>query len=208
MGAGKRLGLDISAGDVVYPGFAQTDWTIAHNDLKATAASSGVILQPGSYSDSNVFPIRIPQGAVRVLPRVRYATTITSMATAPVVAIYGGYGDDTAFTESTGVFNDTGSIRWQRLDIAASGATAGGANMTMTPTTDTRDSVYKYGTVVGDGSGSAVNWPCGLDTRGAKWLLCLVSTAGVITPSTGGSGGIQLEIAFLSYQPMAYYLIP
>jgi hypothetical protein len=203
MGAGKRIGLDISAGDVVYSGFAQTDWTIAHNDLTATAESSSVLLRPGSYSNANVYPIRIPPNAVRVLPRVRYGTSIATI-TAPVMAFYGAYGDDSSFNETTGVFNDTGLIRWQRLEIAGSGATSGGATMGVTTSTDIRDGTYKYGNVVGDGSGSSVNWNCGFDTRGAKWFMALTATASAIT----GSGTVQLEVSFLSYQPMAYYLIP
>jgi hypothetical protein len=204
MGAGKRLGLDISAGDVVYSGFAQTDWTIAHNDLKATAETSAVLLRPGSYSNANVFPVRVPANAVRVLVRARYATGISDISTAPVVALYGAYGPDTAFTESTGVFDDTGLIRWARLDTSQSGATVGAVTISTAPSTDTRDGTYKYGSFVGDRSGSDIQWPCGFDTRGAKWVMALVSTAGVINPSGGGSGAIQLEIAFLSYQPMVY----
>ena len=116
MGAGKRLGLDVSAGNIVLPAFAQTDWTIIHNDLKATAESAGVILQPGTYSNANVFPIRVPPNANRILTRVRYATAISAVATQAQVAMFGAYGDDSYFDESTGVFNDTGSIRWARLD--------------------------------------------------------------------------------------------
>ena len=125
MGAGKRIGLDISAGNIVYPGFSQTDWTVIHADLRAAGISSTVLVQPGSYSDSNVTPLRVPPNANRVLLRVRYATAISAVATQPACIIYGAYGDDSAFNESTGVFNNTGSIRWVRLDAGTSGGATG-----------------------------------------------------------------------------------
>jgi hypothetical protein len=199
MGAGKRLGLDISAGNIVYPAFAQTDWTIIHNDLKAAAESAGVILQPGTYSNSNVFPIRVPQNANRILTRVRYATAISAVATSPVIAIFGAYGDDSAFNESTGVFNDTGSIRWARLDTAQSNSSVGTTH-TITPSTDIRDSVWKYGIIGGDYTGTELLLGCGWDLRGCKWVLALTTGAASVT----GAGSVQLEAAFLSHVPLAY----
>ena len=201
MGAGKRLGLDISAGNIVYPGFAQTDWTIIHADLRAAGISGSVLVQPGLYSDSNVTPLRVPPNANRVLLRVRYATAISAAATSPACIVYGAYGDDSAFTESTGVFNNTGSIRWARLDSSASGGTTG-TTFTMTPgaSDDIRDSVYKYGTIAGEQSGTSIALGCGFDLRGCKWVMALTTTPASVT----GTGAIQLEAAFLSYVPMAY----
>lgn len=201
MGAGKRLGLDISAGNIVYPGFAQTDWTIIHADLKAAAPASTVLVQPGTYSDSNVTPLRVPQNANRVLLRVRYATAISAAATSPSCIVYGAYGDDSAFNESTGVFNNTGSIRWVRLDTSTSGGTTG-TTFTMTPgaSDDIRDSVYKYGTITGEQSGTGLSIGCGFDLRGCKWVMALTTTPASVT----GAGAVQLEAAFISYVPMAY----
>ena len=201
MGAGDRLGLDVSAGSVVFPAFAQTDWTVIHSDLKATAASSGVLVQPGTYSDSNVTPLRVPLNACRVLLRVRYATAISAVAVQPAYIMYGAYGDDSAFNETTGVFNDTGSIRWARLDSLMSGGTTGTAlNMSPSATGDIRDSVWKYSQMSGDVSGTNIGWGCGFDTRGCKWVMALTTTAASVT----GAGSVQLEAAFLSYVPMAY----
>ena len=201
MGAGKRLGLDISAGNIVYPGFAQTDWTIIHADLKAAAPASTVLVQPGTYSDSNVTPLRVPPNANRVLLRVRYATAISAAATSPSCIVYGAYGDDSAFNESTGVFNNTGSIRWVRLDSSASGGTTG-TTFTMSPgaTEDIRDSVYKYGVIVGEQSGTVIGLGCGFDLRGCKWVMALTT----IPASVTGTGAIQLEAAFLSHVPMTH----
>lgn len=201
MGAGKRIGLDISAGNIVYPGFAQTDWTVIHADLRAAAPSSTVLVQPGTYSDSNVTPLRVPQNANRVLLRVRYATAISAAATSPSCIVYGAYGDDSAFNESTGVFNNTGSIRWVRLDSSASGGTSG-TQFTMTPgaNDDIRDSVYKYGVIAGEQSGTVLGVGCGFDLRGCKWVMALTSTSASVT----GAGVIQLEAAFLSYVPMGF----
>lgn len=196
MGAGKRLGLDVSAGNIVLPAFAQTNWTIIHNDLKATAESAGVVLQPGTYSNSNVFPIRVHPNANRILTRVRYATAISAVATQAQVAMFGAYGDDEYFNESTGVFNDTGSIRWARLDTAASNA-ATGTQHTITPSTDIRDSVWKYGTIMGEQTGSSYQLGCGWDLRGCKWVLALTTQAASVT----GAGSVQLEAAFLSHVP-------
>ena len=201
MGAGKRLGLDISAGNIVYPGFAQTDWTVIHADLRAAGLSSSVLVQPGLYSDSNVTPLRVPPNANRVLLRVRYATAISAAATSPSCIVYGAYGDDSAFNESTGVFNNTGSIRWARLDSSASGGTTG-TTFTMSPgaTEDIRDSVYKYGVIVGEQSGTVIGLGCGFDLRGCKWVMALTT----IPASVTGTGAIQLEAAFLSHVPMTY----
>jgi len=201
MGAGKRLGLDISAGNIVYPGFAQTDWTVIHSDLKAAAPASGVLVQPGTYSDSNVSPLRVPPNANRVLLRVRYATAISAAATSPSCIVYGAYGDDSAFNETTGVFNNTGSIRWARLDTASSGGTTG-SSFAMTPgaTDDIRDSVWKYGTIVGEQTGTSLSIGCGFDLRGCKWVMALTTVPASVT----GAGSVQLEAAFISYVPMAY----
>lgn len=196
MGAGKRLGLDVSSGNIVYPAFAQTNWTIIHNDLKATAESAGVILQPGSYSNSNVFPLRVPQNANRILTRVRYDTAISAVATLPQLAMFGAYGDDADFNESTGVFNNAGLIRWARLDTAASNASTG-TQHTINPSTDIRDSVWKYGTIVGDITGTSYQLGCGWDLRGCKWVLALTTQAASVT----GAGSVQLEAAFLSHVP-------
>ena len=200
MGAGIRIGVDISAGQITFPAFAQTDWEIIHNDLKATAESSAVLLRPGSYSNSNVYPVRVPLNGVRMMARVRYATAISAISTEPVIAFYGAYGPDTAFNESTGVFDDTGLVRWVRLDIASSGSTAG-TSMSTEPTTDIRDGTWKYGLITGEASGTNIQFGAGFDTRGAKWVMALVSTA-----ATGltGAGDVQLEAAFLTYQPMGY----
>ncbi len=201
MGAGKRIGLDISAGNIVYPGFAQTDWTVIHADLRATAPASTVLVQPGTYSDSNVTPLRVPQNANRVLLRVRYATAISAAATSPACIVYGAYGDDSAFNESTGAFNNTGSIRWVRLDAGTSGGISG-TTFTMSPgaSEDIRDSVYKYGVIAGEQTGTIIGVGCGFDLRGCKWVMALTSTAASVT----GAGAIQLEAAFISYVPMAY----
>lgn len=200
MGAGIRIGVDTSAGQITFPAFAQTDWEIIHNDLKATAESSAVLLRPGSYSNANVYPVRVPLNGVRMMARVRYATDISVVNTPPVIAFYGAYGSDSAFNEDTGVFNDTGSIRWMRLDIAASGSTAG-TTLSVTPSTDIRDGTYKYGTPAGEASGTNIQFGAGYDTRGAKWVMALVSTAAA---NITGAGDVQLEAAFLTYQPMAY----
>jgi hypothetical protein len=201
MGAGDRLGLDVSAGNVVFPAFAQTDWTIIHSDLKAAAPASGVLVQPATYSDSNVTPLRVPLNACRVLLRVRYATAISAAATSPAIAVYGAYGEDSAFNETTGVFNNTGSIRWVRLNVSTSGGVVG-TTMTMTPgaTDDIRDSVWKYGVIAGESTGTNINLGCGFDTRGCKWIMALTVTPASVT----GAGSVQLEAAFLSYVPMAY----
>ena len=146
-------------------------------------------------------PLRVPQNANRVLLRVRYATAISAAATSPACIVYGAYGDDSAFNESTGVFNNTGSIRWARLDTSASGGTTG-TTFTMTPgaSDDIRDSVYKYGTIAGEQSGTSIALGCGFDLRGCKWVMALTTTPASVT----GTGAIQLEAAFLSYVPMAY----
>lgn len=205
MGAGKRVGQDISGGGGQFGAWAQTEWAIIHADLKAAKPADSVLLRPATYSDSNVTPVRVPPTASRVLLRARYATAISAVATNPIVSVYGVYGPESGYTESTGAFADDGTMRFVRLDIAMgySGNTTGAYSCAMDATNDLRDGTYKYGAIAGDYAGNNPAWAAGLDLRGCKWLFALTTTAASVT----GAGAVQLEAGFISAPPMAYAVI-
>lgn len=200
MGAGVRIGGDITGGPVCYAGYAQTDWVVVHSDLTATAQTSTVLNTPATYSNSAVKPCRVPPWANRVLARLRYSVGITGITTAPQVCLYGVYGPESGYTESTGAFANDGTMRFARIDSAAQSTT--GSEFSIDGTNNIRDSVYKYSTILGDASGTNLAMGCGFDLRGCSWVLPLTSRAAATIAGTGST--VQLEIAFINYVPMSY----
>lgn len=205
MGAGKRVGQDISGGGVQYAAYAQTEWAIIHTDLKAAKPADSVLLRPATYSDTNVRPVRVPPTACRVLLRARYATAISLVGTNPIMAVYGVYGPESGYTESTGAFADDGTMRFIRLDLSIgySGATTGAYSCGMDATNDLRDGTYKYGAIAGDYAGNNSAVASGLDLRGCKWVFALTVTPASVT----GAGAVELEAGFISAPPMAYSVV-
>lgn len=200
MGAGVRIGGDITGGPVNYSGYAQTDWIVVHSDLTAAATSTTVLRTPATYSNSNVKPCRVPPWANRVLSRLRYSVGITGITTAPAVSLYGVWGPESGYTESTGAFANDGTMRFARVDTNAMSVT--GTTYTIDGTNDIRDSVYKYSSIIGEYSGTAYGMGVGFDLRGCSWVLPLTTTAAATIAGTGST--VQLEIAFINYVPMGY----
>lgn len=198
MGAGVRIGGNITGGPVCYAGYAQTDWIVVHSDLTATAETSTVLRTPATYSNSNVKPCRVPPWANRVLARARYSVGITAIATPAAVSLYGVYGPESGYTESTGAFANDGTMRFMRLDsnLMSINGTAYGID----GTNNIRDSLYKYTDVNGEISGANLQVGCGFDLRGCSWVLPLTTTAAASITGTGST--VQLEIAFVNYVPM------
>jgi hypothetical protein len=194
MGAGVRIGGNITGGPVCYAGYAQTDWVVVHSDLTATAETSTVLRTPATYSNSNVKPIRVPPWANRLLARLRYSVGITGITTAPAVSFYGVYGPEAGYTESTGAFANDGTMRFARIDANMS---LSGTSFTIDGTNDVRDSLYKYSTILGEVSGSAVSLGVGFELRGCSWVLPLTATAAATITGTGST--VQMEVAFINY---------
>lgn len=200
MGAGVRIGGDITGGPVNYAGYAQTDWVVVHSDLTAAATSTTVLRTPATYSNSNVKPCRVPPWANRVLTRLRYSVGITGITTAPAVSLYGVWGPESGYTESTGAFANDGTMRFARVD--SNTMTVTGTTYLIDGTGDIRDSVYKYSSIIGEYAGTAYGMGVGFDLRGCSWVLPLTTTAAATIAGTGST--VQLEIAFINYVPMSY----
>lgn len=198
MGAGVRIGGNITGGPVCYAGYAQTDWVVVHSDLTATAETSTVLRTPATYSNSNVKPIRVPPWANRLLARLRYSVGITGITTAPAVSFYGVYGPESGYTESTGAFANDGTMRFARIDSAT--MSTAGSSFAIDGTNDIRDSVYKYSNIIGETSGTAYAMGVGFDLRGCSWVLPLTATAAATIAGTGST--VQMEVAFINYVPM------
>jgi hypothetical protein len=211
MGVPKFVATNLSFGGLNAQVQPSSDWVIAHNDCKtATSNFATVALEPSTYSDANAFPIRVPPTATRLLLRARYSKNITACTQSPLLAVFGAYGPDTSFNESTGAFDNDGTIRWVRLDVTGgiSGSNTGGVNLPMQPSLtggvyrDMADNVYKYGSFTGELGGTSTYY-IGLELFACKWVLLLVGTAASgITAS--GATTVQCEAAFFSGQFQPY----
>lgn len=168
MGAGTKLGTSIQYGAVSYPCSVRGVWTLLHNDLTATAETSTVLLNPATYASTAVYPAEVTAGT-RLLLRCRMLATVTTVTTAPEVCIFGGWGSESAYTESTGTFTTDGTVTWSRLDNPAAGSS--GITMPLSAT-GYRDTTYRYGDIY-DISGT--------DLLGCRWIIALTKTAGAVS---------------------------
>jgi hypothetical protein len=202
MGTGINASMDYRDGGLFTRTFPSTDWVCAHDDLKTvTANASTVLLRPSTYSDSNAHPIRVPAGAQRLFLRARYGVGVTAVTASPAIAVFGAYGPDSGYNAETGVFDDTGVIKWIRLDASGtvSGMNIGAFTPTFVPTLtggiyqDMRDTNWRYTGMGGDIAGTN-NYYIGFELFGCEWVLCLVSTAATTTGT--GNVAMKLDAAF------------
>jgi len=170
------------------PGSIRSDWVVAHTNLKAAAASAGVLKAPLSCTAAEVVLMRVPDACTRVYVRGRYATgVITSMTTQPVVQVYSIFFPNSGALPYTGtdaapVLIKDGTVRAMRVDATTQAGTA--QTVTLIPSTDIADDVYSY-----TDCPDQVGW----DLRGGAYCLVLVKTAGVINV---GAGAIDLQAMF------------
>ncbi len=175
----KRSGSDV-------PSSTRSDWVVANENLKATAATATELRKPLTFATSHVRVVRVPQDATRVLIRPRYEVAVVSMTTAPAVKLYSIFGEaSNTGTESAPVFATDGTVRTLRIDASGVQATAS-TTLTITPATDQADGTYGYGDITDMD---------GYDLKGGSFLLVLTGTAGVIN---SGSGAIDAQVLFLN----------
>jgi len=149
-----------------------------HADATATAESSATLLAPISYSNANVYPLVIGQGTlIRFIARFARATTAVGLVS-PVIRVY---GCDQVPNATTGAF-PTGAIFW-RLDNSS--FTAAGVTLTLGAGTTVQNDGTTY-------SYSALSSAAGYSMAGAKAVLVLVETAGVV--SAGGAVPIYAQV--------------
>lgn len=179
-----KLGCSPDGLTLTAPASVKGDWTVVHANLSATAESSTVLMRPSSYSNANVYPARIHDGATRVTLMARYDDAVSTVTTSPVVRVYGIFGPENAVSEA-GVIDETKAIV-RRLDNADSNA----AGITLTLETlasagTIQDGTYMY-------SNELASSLDGIDLRGARWLLVLTETAASI------SGGANTTVACMA----------
>lgn len=164
-------------------GSVKADWIVAVSNAAATADSASVLLAPTTSATAT--PIRIPEGATRVMVRCRYNADATGLTSSPVVRLLGLDRNgipirlDNILTGATG----------QTLTIGASAAGLVGTDWSSAdpggnPASNT--SAYKY-----SDPGSIT----GTDCLGCEWLYVLRSTAAVVT---GGTPATSIVVLFLN----------
>lgn len=174
----------LGAGPVVYPSSVKSEWVTIHANATAAAQGASVLLRPATYSDSNCYPIRIPDGAVGFKVRARMLNDVSVVTTSPVVRFYGVTG---AAPTDAGVFADDGTVYFERVDNSS--ASAAGLTLTLVATnTKLRDTTYGYSNLLPT-SGR-------YDLRGCKWLLALIETASAVTSAT--STAVQIQVQFVN----------
>ena len=155
-----------------------------HGDATATAESSATLLSPVSYSNTNVYPLIIGQGTlIRFIARFARTTTAVGLVS-PVIRVYGADQVPNATTgayPTTSTSYPTGTIFW-RLDNSS--WTATGVTLTLAAGTTIQNDGTTY-------SWSALSSDAGYSLRGAKSVLVLVETAGVV--SAGGTVPIYAQ---------------
>lgn len=156
----------------VVSGSCFADWQTANSNL-ATVQSATEVLAPGVTNDSSVIPVRIPDGATRVLVRSARTTTAPTFTTQPVVQLWGI--DNDSLDTYTGVPT--------RLDTTSSSA----SGITLTGTTS--DASNSAGTAFY----SDVSDNTGYDCLGCTWLFLIVKTA-----SNYSTGTVSGMVKFLN----------
>lgn len=186
MGSIKKVGITAQGGSgpVYYPSSTQSDWVVLHENLVNTAETATVLRNPLTYSNSAVYVIRVPPGAVGFKLRARCVITLTAVGTQPLVRIFGMTG---AEPTGLGVFANAGTVWSERLDSNGD-CDAAGLQISLLPDATTRlqDTIYAYhDTFPTDGR---------YDARGNKYIMALVERAAGVT----GASAVQLMIQFVN----------
>lgn len=150
--------------------------------VAGTVNSAAEILRPLSITNSNNVLVKLGFGA-RVFFRAKYPQG-GSLSTNPVVQPIGIFSNTDPVD---GAFADDGTVSFCRLD-ALSGVA--GITIAETAATDKRDTTYRYSnwfTFTSPYTGAVG------DTLGARYLLLLSTTAGVVT-----SGTASIEVLILN----------
>jgi len=165
---------------------AKGSWVTANSDLTVAHVTAD-FQNPQSVDDSSVHWVQVGRAASSLLLRMRYATTVTSIGTAPVVRVYGAWtpNGDAARDIASGFSvtpTDANYAYFMRLDNADNDDAVGGLTFTLDHTHDIDDGTTSY-------SDPPTLTP--LDLMGAEWVAVLVQTAAA---TIGGSGSIQCDI--------------
>lgn len=175
--AGSKLNMSAL---VTHPGAVQSDaWTTIHADAEAAAETTALTRPTLSTVNAGVRYLEVPDGAVRVQLRVRYAGTVT---TSPVLRVFGLTGS----IPTTGVVPEGTGVVWaKRLDSIANST---GTTLTLDATNDITDGTYKWSQCI-ENQIDGAPW---VDLQGSSYVTVLVETAANV------SGAALIEAMFLN----------
>lgn len=154
-------------GPIVTTASVKSSWIVCHDNLKATAETSTVLLTPWNTATSAAHWVKIPDACTRVLIRARCLVGISSVSTQPVVKLYvtDGTPNSSGAISGTPTASNFGEIT--RIDNAD--ALAAGLTLTLATTgTNLEDATYAY---------SDPYDLTGFDCKGGSYFLMLTSTA-------------------------------
>lgn len=177
MAATIRNASSVAIAALVHPVSVRGLWQVANSDLE-TADSATNLLKPHLVTRADVYWLRTPTGATRVLMRGRNDAAATTFTTDPVVRIIGAFPTkpgreaEVAITDSgfSGTPGDANHAEFMRLDNADAGAT--GITLDHSATGNIEDASYEY-TDLPDLTG--------YDLKGATYVGMLVETAAAVT---------------------------
>ena len=178
------LGADISAGPLTYPASVQAAWQTAIVDASASAQSGTDLLRPLAVTSTNINIVRLSPALTRVQLRLSYPTTVTAVATQPIVRVYGVDGPDSALGGTADWTETTAGLSVMRLDNVD--ANAAGLTLSI--------GLVAADLRVNDTLLSDPNSLTPIDTLGHKWLVVLLQTAA----SKTGTGAVAVQVRGLN----------
>ncbi len=159
-------GTGSSSGQIVVTASVKSSWVVCHDNLKATAETSTVLLTPWNTATSAAHWVRIPDQCTRVLIRARNAASMTSAGTAPVVRCYITDGTPNSAGAISGTITSANFGEITRIDNVDSAAA--GVTLTLSTNTNLEDGSYEY---------SDPPDLTGYDCKGGSYFLMLTETA-------------------------------
>lgn len=153
---------------------------VINTDLKT--ADTANLLKPWNITRSDVYWLKVPEGATRGLFRARDLATAV-VTTSPVVRLWGAYpalpgrDADVAIRDSgmSGTITATNFAEFMRLDAADQNAA--GFLLTFNATTNSIDATYGYTNVFD---------LTGYDLKGASYIAMIVETAASVVGAAMG----------------------
>ena len=174
MGITRKLGLIYPGSEANAPGSAFSTYPqIAHDNLEATAQTSGELLNPGSITSTNVHPIELAPGITRVGIRAKVDDGMTTVTTSPVVRLYSCLYDPNIVAAAANKFRRIDNVDWAGAGLTLTMVASGSGMHT--------DGTYFYS----DEAALA-----GHDCLGGRFVVVACETAG----NVGVATAIEVEV--------------
>jgi len=152
-------------------GSAKGSWVTANRDAR-TAQAAAVLCAPASVATTTpVDWVKVSVGVTRVLIQARFPKATASVATSPVVRVFGAIvaGGDIA---ADGTVPQTGTVRIIRLDTVGFATAGQTLTLGVSTTANSNDSTYWYSNPID---------LTGYDIMGSDYVAVFVETAAAIT---------------------------